>query len=96
MQAHKIKLRAHAHQDTTECKDTMGPFKAGWQIFSLKKRNSAMLSSLEHWTDKPDDRVGHLNTILTQRVGEFNNPLYKSSNARALPGRRKGGVEVSS
>ena len=48
-------------------------------------------------TDKSDDRVGHLNTILAQgeRRGarNLNNPIFKSSNARGGGG---GGVEVSS
>ena len=37
-------------------------------------------------TDKSDDRVGHLNTILAQGGGNLNDPIFKSSSARALPG----------
>ena len=39
---------------------------------------------------KSDDRVGHLNTILAG--GNLNDLIFKSSNARGLPG---GDVEVS-
>ena len=35
---------------------------------------------------KSDDRVGHLNTILTRGGGNLNDPMFKSSNARGLPG----------
>ena len=37
-------------------------------------------------TDKSDDRVGHLNTILARGGGNLNDPIFKSSKARALPG----------
>ena len=37
-------------------------------------------------TDKSDDRVGHLNTILVRRGGNLNEPIFKSSNAWALLG----------
>ena len=37
-------------------------------------------------TDKSDDRVGHLNTILARGGGNLNDPIFKSSNSRALPG----------
>ena len=37
-------------------------------------------------TDKSDDRVGHLNTILARGGGNLNDPIFKSSNARALGG----------
>ena len=52
-------------------------------------------------TDKSDDKVGHLNTILAQGGGNLNDPIFKSSNARGLPGGGGGGggggdVEVSS
>jgi len=40
-----------------------------------------------HLTEKSDDRVGHLNTILARGGGNLNN-------ARGLPGER--GVDVSS
>ena len=44
-------------------------------------------------TDKSDDRVGHLNTILARGGGNLNNPIYKSSNARSLSrGGGGGGV----
>ena len=33
-----------------------------------------------------DDKVGHLNTILAQGGGNLNDPIFKSSNARGLPG----------
>lgn len=46
-----------------------------------------------HLTDKSDDRVGHLNTILAREDGNLNDSISKSSNACGLPG---GGVEVSS
>ena len=36
-------------------------------------------------TDKSDDRVGHLNTILARGGGNLNDPIFKSSNAQALP-----------
>ena len=46
-----------------------------------------------HLTDKSDDRVGHLNTILAREDGNLNDSISKSSNACGLRG---GGVEVSS
>ena len=45
-------------------------------------------------TDESDDRVGYLNTILARRGGNLNDPIFKISNARGLPGG--GDVEVSS
>ena len=36
--------------------------------------------------NKSDHRVGHLNTILARGGGNLNNPIFKSSNARGLPG----------
>ena len=33
-------------------------------------------------TDKSDDKVGHLNTILARGGGNLNDPIFKSSNAR--------------
>ena len=48
-------------------------------------------------TDKSDDKVRHLNTILARGGGNLNDPIFKSSNARVLPGGGGGGdVEVSS
>ena len=53
-------------------------------------------------TDKSDDRVGHLNTILARGSGNLNDPIFKSSNAHGLPpppspgGGGEGGAEVSS
>ena len=38
-------------------------------------------------TEKSDDRKGHLNTILAQGSGNLNDPIFKSSNAWALPGK---------
>ena len=32
-------------------------------------------------TDKSNDRVGHLNTILARGGGNLNKPIFKSSNA---------------
>ena len=37
-------------------------------------------------TDEADDRIGHLNTILARGGGNLNDPIFKSSNVRALPG----------
>ena len=37
-------------------------------------------------TDKSDDRVGHLNTILVRGDGNLKDPIFQSSSARALPG----------
>ena len=37
-------------------------------------------------TDKSDDKVGHLNTILARGGANLNDPIFKSSNARGLPG----------
>ena len=48
-----------------------------------------------HLTDKSDDKVGHLNTILARGGGNLNDPIFKSSNARGLRGRGGGDVEVS-
>ena len=36
-------------------------------------------------TDKSEDRVGYLNTILTRGGGNLKDPIFKSSNARPLP-----------
>ena len=41
-------------------------------------------------TDKFDDRVGHLNTILARGDGNLNDPIFKSSNAWALSGEGRG------
>ena len=50
-------------------------------------------------TEKSDNRVGHLNTILARGGGNLNDPIFKSSNARAFPsggGEGRGeDVEVS-
>ena len=46
-------------------------------------------------TDKSDPRVGHLNTSLARGNGNLDDPIFKSSNARALPWKG-GDVEVSS
>ena len=40
-------------------------------------------SRRRHLTDKLDDWVGHLNTILARRGGNLNDPIFKSLNARA-------------
>ena len=37
-------------------------------------------------TDKTDDRVGHLNAILARGGRNLNDPIFTSSNSRALPG----------
>ena len=37
------------------------------------------------------NRVGHLNIILALGGGNLNDPIFKSSNARALSGGRGGG-----
>ena len=42
-------------------------------------------------TDKSDDKVGHLNTILARGGGNLNDSIFKSSNARDLPGVGGGG-----
>ena len=49
-----------------------------------------------HFTEKSDDRVGHLNTILARGGGILNDPIFKSSNARGLPGGGGRNVEISS
>ena len=41
-----------------------------------------------HLTDKSDFWVGHLDIILGRGGGNLNDPIFKSSNARVLPGRR--------
>ena len=51
-------------------------------------------SRRRHLSDKLDDWIGHLNTILAQGSGNLNDPIFKRSNVRALPGG--GDVEVSS
>ena len=38
------------------------------------------------FTDKSDNRVGHLNTILARGDRNLNNSIFKSSNARGLLG----------
>ena len=42
-------------------------------------------SRRRHLTEKLDDLVGHLNTTLARGGGNLNDPIFKSSNARALP-----------
>jgi len=42
-------------------------------------------------TEKSGDRIGHLNAILAPGGGNLNDPIFKSSNARALPGRGRRG-----
>ena len=42
-------------------------------------------------TDKPDDRLGHLNTIFAGGDRNLNDPIFKRSNARGLPGDWEGG-----
>ena len=37
-------------------------------------------------TDKSDDKVGHLKTILARGGGNLNDPIFKSANARGFPG----------
>ena len=60
----------------------------------LRRQESATIVLKEgHLTDKSNDRVGHLNTILARGGGNLNNPIFKSSNAWGLP---RGDVEVSS
>ena len=39
-----------------------------------------------HLTDKSDDRVGHLSTILARGGRNLNYPIIKSSSARGFPG----------
>ena len=45
-------------------------------------------------TDKSDGKVGHLNTILARGGGNLNDPIFKSSNARGLPGGGGGSFEL--
>ena len=45
-------------------------------------------------TDKSDDWVGHLNTILAREGGNLNDPVFKSSNSRALPGKGGGMLKL--
>ena len=42
--------------------------------------------------NKPDDRVGHLNTILAKGGGNLNDPIFKILNARGLPRVGGGGM----
>ena len=42
-------------------------------------------------TDKSDDGVEHLNTILAQGGGNLNDPIFRSSNAQGLPRKAGGG-----
>ena len=41
--------------------------------------------------EKADKSVGHFNTILARGGGNLNDPIFKSLNARGLPGRGGGG-----
>ena len=47
-----------------------------------------------HLTEKFDDWVGHLNTILPRERRNLKDPIFKSSNARALPGKGGAGWEL--
>ena len=42
-------------------------------------------------TDKSDNKVGYLNSILARGGGNLNDPIFKSSNVRGLPGGAGGG-----
>ena len=48
-------------------------------------------SRRRHLTDKFDDWVGHLNNILARVGGNLKDPIFESSNTRALPGGGGGG-----
>ena len=76
-------------------------YKKGLQkVFIKDGWSRRRLFFTEGMRDKSDDRVGHLNTILAREGGNLNDPICKSSNVRALPGKGGGGgggdVEVSS
>ena len=64
-----------------------------WHVYT---RASLKTTGADDGTDKFEDWVGHLNTILSRGGGNLNDPIFKSSNARALPVRGAGDVEVSS
>ena len=57
--------------------------KKGLQkVFIKGGRNRRQLFFGSVMTDKSDDRVGHLNTILARGGGNLKDPIFKSSNAR--------------
>ena len=63
----------------------------------LKTTGAADDCSSVGYDRKSDDGVGHLTTILPRGGGNLSDPIFESSNARALPGKRgRGDVEVSS
>ena len=46
-------------------------------------------------TEKCNNSVGHLNIILMRGGRNWNNTIFRSSNAQGLPGGGQGDVEVS-
>ena len=66
-------------------------YKKGLQKVFIKDGRSRRRLFFSRVTDKSDERVGHLNTILARGGGNLNDPIFKSSNARALTGWGGGG-----
>ena len=61
----------------------------------LRRKEPTTIVLEGYLTDKSDDSVEHLNTILAQRGGNLNGPIFESSNIRALPnGGGEGKVKV--
>ena len=48
--------------------------------------NDCSLGGAGHLTGKSENKKGHLNAALARGGGNLNDPVFKSSNARALPG----------
>ena len=59
-------------------------------VYKRRQEPTTILRYNGRLTDKSDDRVGHLNTILARGGGNFNDPIFKSSNARDFPGGESG------
>ena len=61
------------------------PEESGFEMKQFKGRDIAFVSDwltkkvFKSWgqTDKSDDRLGHLNTILVRGGGNFNDPIFK-------------------
>ena len=61
-------------------------------VYKRRQEPTTIVRYKGRLTDKSYDRVGHLNTILARRGGNFNDPIFKSSNAGDLPGGEGGGL----
>lgn len=55
------------------------------KIYYRRQKPTTIVLKEGHLTEKSDDRVEHLNTILAQMGRNLNDPIGKSSDGQALP-----------